>query len=213
MSRSAGRGYVHGRVKRAFDLTASLVSLVVLAPIFLILALLVVTCSGHPIFFTQERIGKDGRPFRLLKFRTMRVGSDRGLPLTALADRRVTRVGRLLRVTKLDELPQLVNVLRGEMSLIGPRPEVPRYVANYSVEERRVLQARPGMTDPASVFFVEEESLLAAVEEVRRERYYVEVILPRKLRINLEYMERAGFWYDLGLILLTLRAILRRQPS
>jgi lipopolysaccharide/colanic/teichoic acid biosynthesis glycosyltransferase len=206
-----GRTYLQGRLKRGFDLAVSLVTLLALSPIYLILAALVLVSSGTPIFFSQERIGRHGSPFRLFKFRTMVPGSDRGLHITASGDHRVTPVGRFLRAAKLDELPQFINILKGEMSLVGPRPEVPRYVLSYSPEQRRVLEARPGLTDPASVLFVEEERLLGSVDEGRRERYYIEEVLSKKLRMNLEYIERAGFWYDMILILRTLKAILSHQ--
>jgi lipopolysaccharide/colanic/teichoic acid biosynthesis glycosyltransferase len=211
MQHTRGPTYLQGRLKRGFDLAVSLVALVTLSPIFVILALLVLLSSGTPIFFSQKRIGRHGFPFRLFKFRTMHPGSDRGLPITASGDPRVTPVGHVLRATKLDELPQFINVLKGEMSLVGPRPEVPRYVLAYSPEQRRVLEARPGLTDPASVLFVEEERLLGSVAEDRRERYYIEEVLPKKLKMNLEYIERAGFWYDVTLILRTLKAILSHE--
>jgi len=193
------------------DLAVSLIALVLLAPIYLVLALALLAMTGPPVLFVQERVGLDGRPFRMIKFRTMRRETSGGLPLTASGDLRVTPLGRFLRSTKLDELPQLLNVLRGEMSLVGPRPEVPRYVAQYTVEQRRVLQARPGLTDPASVRFVEEEDLLGAVPEEHREEFYLQTILPRKLQMNLEYIERAGLGLDVALILQTIRAVLRLQ--
>ncbi len=207
--RRNGRAYCRGSLKRGFDLCISLLALVVLAPLLLLLALLLLIGSGRPVLFAQERIGMDGRPFRLLKFRTMRPDATRGLPITGSRDPRVTRVGRWLRALKLDELPQLVNVLRGEMSLVGPRPEVPRYVAQYSAAQREVFLTRPGLTDPASIAFVDEEALLGRVDEARRERFYLDEILPRKLDLNLEYIERAGFWYDLSLLLRTGLALLR----
>lgn len=203
-----GLEYLDGPLKRGFDVAASAVALLMLSPVFLILSLLVLVSSGAPFLFAQERVGRQGRPFRLFKFRTMRPGSHRGLGITADDDHRVTRIGRFLRASKLDELPQILNVLKGEMSLVGPRPELPRYVRTYSTEQRRVLEARPGLTDPATVFFVEEERLLGSVAEDRREQYYIKEILPAKLRMNLNYIERAGFRYDLALILQTLKAII-----
>jgi len=204
----AGLSYCHSARKRAFDLSVAVVLLTLLAPILVILALLVLVTSGPPILFRQERIGLGGRRFTLLKFRTMRPGSDRSMLLTARGDGRVTAVGRFLRVAKLDELPQLINVIRGEMSIVGPRPEVPRYVAGYDARQIEVLEVRPGLTDPASVLFRDEERLLGAVETERRETLYVETILPKKLELNIGYIERAGLCYDLGLIFGTLKAIL-----
>jgi len=207
MSRRRGTAYCTGRLKRGIDLVLGLVALTLLSPLLLIIAVAVAT-SCRPVVFRQVRIGLDGRPFRLLKFRAMRADADAGLPITGSGDPRVTSLGRLLRASKLDELPQLVNVVRGEMSLVGPRPEVPRYVALYTREQRGVLRVRPGLTDPASVLFRDEEALLGAVEEARRESYYVNEVLPRKLAINLQYVEQAGLMYDLALIVGTIKAVL-----
>jgi lipopolysaccharide/colanic/teichoic acid biosynthesis glycosyltransferase len=205
----AASAYPEGRLKRAFDVTAALAGLIVLAPLLALLALLVVATMGSPAFFVQERVGRGGAPFRLVKFRTMRPDGGQGPGLTARGDARVTPLGRVLRRTKCDELPQLWNVLRGDMSIVGPRPELPRYVALYDARQRRVLRARPGLTDPASIAFRDEESRLAAAPEDRRERLYVEQILPEKLRLNLEYLEGAGFLSDLGLIARTAAAVAR----
>src|SRR5204862_4380105 len=153
-----GRAYARGVVKRSLDLLAAGLALLLLAPLLLGLALLVGCTSRGPILFRQERIGLDGRPFRILKFRTMRPGG--GLPITGAGDDRITPVGRFLRRSKLDELPQLFNVWRGEMSIAGPRPEVPIYVAGYGAKERRVLEVRPGLTDPATLAYRDEERLL-----------------------------------------------------
>lgn len=211
----SGRGetYCTGRLKRGLDLVLSLLALVSLAPLFLILTLAVILTSGRPALFRQDWIGLDGRSFRLLKFRTMRAECGGGLPITGSGDPRVTFLGRFLRACKLDELPQLVNVFRGEMSFVGPRPEVPRYVALYTPEQRRVLRVRPGLTDPATVLFRDEEALLGAVDEARREAYYVNEVLPRKLAINLAYVERAGLLYDLRLIAGTIRVVLLPSHS
>ena len=208
-----GGAYCRGPLKRGLDLVVSLASLVLLAPVFLLLALALLLVSGTPVLFVQERVGLDGRPFRMYKFRTMRPDGPEGLPLTGSGDRRVTGFGRLLRASKLDELPQLVNVLRGEMSLVGPRPEVPRYVAHYNAEQRRVLETRPGLTDPASVHFLDEEALLGAVPEGRREKFYLDTVLPKKLQMNLEYIDRAGVGSDLTLILQTIRVVFRSARS
>ena len=207
MSAGRGRAYGRGALKRAVDLLASSAALLVLAPLFLVLSLLVALSSPGGVLFRQERVGLDGRPFRILKFRTMRPGV--GLPITGAGDRRITPVGRFLRRLKLDELPQLVNVWRGEMSIVGPRPEVPVYVAGYGAEQRRVLEVRPGLTDPATLAYRDEERLLGRVSPEDRERYYVAEILPRKLRLNLDYVERASFAWDCALVARTLGALMR----
>lgn len=206
MSAGRGRAYGRGALKRAVDLLASSAALLLLAPLLLVLALLVALSSPGGVLFRQERVGLDGRPFRILKFRTMRPGQ--GLPITGAGDRRITPVGRFLRRAKLDELPQLVNVWRGEMSIVGPRPEVPVYVAGYGPEQRRVLEVRPGLTDPASLAYRDEERLLGRVPPDDRERYYVAEILPRKLRLNLDYVERASLAWDCELVARTLGALL-----
>jgi lipopolysaccharide/colanic/teichoic acid biosynthesis glycosyltransferase len=210
---ATGRVYYDGRLKRGVDALAGVLGLLVLSPLLLLLAFAVRVTSGPPVLFVQERVGRRGRPFRLLKFRTMRQGSDSGLLITGSGDPRVTRLGRILRATKLDELPQLVNVLRGEMSLVGPRPEVPRYVEDYSADQRRILEARPGLTDPATILFRNEESLLGSVEDTRKERYYREEILPVKLAMNQEYLERASLPYDMLLVMRTLLAVLLQRSG
>lgn len=198
-------------LRRAFDVVAASLGLVVLAPLLGVVAVAIALDSPGPVLFRQERVGKGGAPFRILKFRTMRVDAERvGGQLTVGADPRITRVGAFLRAWKLDELPQLVNVVRGEMAIVGPRPEVPRYVALYTPEQRRVLDCRPGITDPASVRYRDESDLMAGHPEP--ERYYVEVVMPRKLALNLAYLERRSFSSDVGVILATLRAVLRASP-
>lgn len=201
------------RLKRAFDVGLSIVALLFLWPLLAGLGFCVLLAMGRPVVFKQERIGFEGRPFRLFKFRTMKNGEPGGLLITGTGDRRVTRFGRFLRVTKLDELPQLVNVLKGDMSIVGPRPEVARYVALYTPAQRLVLSVRPGLTDPATVLFRDEESLLGEVPEPRREDYYVREIMPRKLAINLDYLAGASFWRDLRLIGLTIIAIVDRRRA
>jgi lipopolysaccharide/colanic/teichoic acid biosynthesis glycosyltransferase len=197
-------------LKRALDVTAAAAGLVVLGPALVGIAALVKLTSPGPAIFRQERVGRDGRPFEILKFRTMTADAPgRGPEITRAGDARVTPVGRLLRRTKLDELPQLLNVLRGEMSLVGPRPEVPRYVARYSPEQRRVLSVRPGITDWASLAYLDEEDLLAAQADL--EHGYVHEIMPRKLALNLEYLERRGFWSDIGILWQTARTLLGRR--
>ena len=191
------------RTKRAFDLVGGL-GVVLLAPLLALLALLVKAEDGGPVLFKQERVGYRGRPFRIWKFRTMVPDAEtRGLPLTVGRDPRMTRIGAWMRRLKLDELPQLFNVLVGDMSLVGPRPDVPRYVALYRAPERRVLELVPGMTDEASIRYLGESTLLAASPDP--EPHYLEVIAPDKIRLSLAYAARATVWSDLRVILQTLR--------
>jgi lipopolysaccharide/colanic/teichoic acid biosynthesis glycosyltransferase len=189
--------------KRSFDLAISVGGLLVLAPLMLLIAVLVKAEDGGGVFFRQERIGRGGRAFRMWKFRTMVPGaSTLGPPLTAAGDRRITRIGGWLREKKLDELPQLFNVLLGEMTMVGPRPEVPKYVDMYTTEQRDVLKLAPGITDRASILFADESELLA--EHADPERFYIEEIVPEKIRINLEYAGRATLLNDLRVVLQTI---------
>lgn len=195
-----------GLVKRLFDIVAAGLGLLLLWPVLLAAAVWVKLDSPGPALFRQIRVGRLGVPFTIHKFRTMRVAP--GAAITVGADPRITRAGQVLRQTKLDELPQLWDVLRGAMSLVGPRPELPKYVELYPAELReRVLSVRPGITDPASLAFSHEAELLAAAADPERE--YREVILPAKLRLSADYASRASLLTDLGLILATLRRVLR----
>lgn len=193
--------------KRAVDVLAAALGLLLLAPLLGLIALAVKLDSRGPVFFRQERVGLGGERFRMFKFRTMVVDAEaRGLQITVAGDARITRVGRFLRRHKLDELPQLIDVLRGTMSLVGPRPEVPRYVQRYPEHLReRVLSVRPGVTDIASLRFGREAELLAKAPNP--ERHYVEVILPEKLRVAADYLENATLASDLRLVGLTLRTV------
>lgn len=192
------------RAKRALDLVGAGLGVVLLAPLLALLALLVKAEDGGPILFKQERIGYRGCPFWIWKFRTMVPDAERrGLALTVGGDPRVTRIGAWLRRLKLDELPQLLNVLVGDMSLVGPRPDVPRYVARYRAPERRVLELVPGMTDEAAIRYLDEDALLAAAPDP--ERHYLDEIAPGKIRVSLAYAARATVWSDLGVILATVR--------
>ena len=165
--------------------------------------------SEGPVFYRQVRVGKGNRDFRLFKFRSMRVGSDRkGLITVGGRDPRVTRSGYYIRKYKLDELPQLINVFTGDMSLVVPRPEVRKYVDLYTPEQMHVLDVRPGITDPASIRYRNENELLAQVEDP--DRYYVEVIMQDKLQLNLEYVEKQSFRFDLQLIFKTFSEIIRK---
>jgi lipopolysaccharide/colanic/teichoic acid biosynthesis glycosyltransferase len=193
--------------KRIFDASFAALALFVLSPLFLILVVLVKVSSAGPVFYRQERVGKNGRSFKIAKFRSMYANAERiGLPITRAGDPRVTWIGRLLRAGKLDELPQLWNVLKGEMSLVGPRPEVLRYVTSYSPEQREVLSILPGLTDPASIAYRDEEKLLGI--QVDPELYYREVVLPHKLDLNREYIRRMSFSYDVYLVLRTIGIVL-----
>lgn len=198
--------------KRLFDLTASGLGLLVLAPLLALITLLVRLDSEGPALFRQQRVGLHGEPFTILKFRTMYVGADkRGGSLTVGRDPRVTRVGRLLRHAKLDELPQLINVWRGDMSLVGPRPEVAKYVALYTPEQRTVLSVRPGITDLASIEFRSESDLLEGAGDP--EALYVSEIMPRKLELNRLYLERQSLAYDVALIFRTLWRVVRPRRA
>lgn len=193
-------------IKRAFDVLAASIGVVLLLPIFAAAALAVKLDSPGPVLFRQERVGRKGVLFRILKFRTMVVDAESTGQITLAKDARVTRVGAVLRHYKIDELPQLFNVIRGEMSLVGPRPEVPRYVACYPHAARKaVLSVRPGMTDWASIRFRDESALLAGAGDP--ERRYVEDILPVKLDYGMRYVQERGFFTDLKIIFMTLLAI------
>lgn len=199
-------------LRRALDVVASTAGLIVLLPFTLLTALAVAVDSPGPVLFRQRRVGLNGREFEILKFRTMRVDAEAvGGQLTVGTDPRVTRVGRFLRASKFDEIPQLFNVLRGDMSLVGPRPEVPRYVALYSPEQRQVLSVRPGITDPASIAYRSESQLMANAADP--ERLYIEELMPRKLDLNLEYLKRRTVGSDIGVVLQTIVAVLARRGS
>ena len=194
--------------KRAFDVAVAGTALVVGAPLLALVSAAIRLDSPGPILFRQIRVGRDKRPIETLKLRTMVADADRAGPqITASGDARITRVGRFLRKTKLDELPQLWNVLRGDMSLVGPRPEVPRYVETYRPEWQKLFTVRPGITDPASLTFRDEESLLGLARD--RERAYREVIMPMKLALALEGVERSSLRHDLGVIARTALSLVR----
>lgn len=196
-------------VKRTIDIAASLSGLLVLWPLFLVLAVLIKIDSHGPVFFRQVRVGRYGRPFRMWKLRSMRPDAERSGPgLTTSGDERVTRVGRVLRASKVDELPQLMNVLVGDMTLVGPRPELPSFVDHYRPDERVVLDVRPGITDPASILYRNEEAVLADVEDPLR--HYREVLLHDKIALNLEYQRNATVFSDLGIVWDTLVTLIRR---
>ncbi len=183
--------------KRGLDLVVAGLALACLWPVLLVLALLVKLDSPGPALYRAPRVGRDGRPFTMYKFRTMSLGADAGAGITGQADPRVTRLGRWLRRTRLDELPQLINVLRGEMSLVGPRPESPRYLPFYTPEQRAVLRVRPGITGPTQLRYRDEAALLTAPDI---EAQYVHELLPAKLASDLEYVRTRTFWLDLRLL-------------
>lgn len=193
--------------KRAFDLVAALAGLILLAPLFALAALWIRCDSPGPVFFRQQRVGRHGKLFAIYKFRTMTAAPTDTLQLTIGSDRRITGAGQFLRDYKLDELPQLINVLQGAMSLVGPRPEVPRYVACYPPEVRAiVLSVAPGITDWASILYREESTILGRAADP--ERAYLETILPAKLDYYVRYVRERSFWTDLRIIFSTLSAIM-----
>jgi lipopolysaccharide/colanic/teichoic acid biosynthesis glycosyltransferase len=197
------KGFYANYGKRALDLLLATAGLILLLPLFGVVAGCIKLTSRGPIFFRQLRIGQNGRPFRIVKFRTMSTQTSHSdLAITVARDPRVTVVGGLLRSYKVDELPQLWNVIRGEMSLVGPRPEVPFYVAGYTPEQRAVLSARPGITDPASLTYRNEEQILAAQKDP--EKFYRAQVLPDKLSRNRVYLENITFSSDVSIILETI---------
>ncbi len=194
-------------LKRIMDILISAAALLALWPLFLLIALAIRLDSRGPAFYRQERVGKDGEPFRIFKFRTMVQDADRkGPEITVGGDSRITRVGAFLRKTKLDELAQLINVFSGEMSFVGPRPEVPRYVRLYTPYQRQVLLVRPGITDYASIAYRNENDLLAEADDP--ERCYVEKIMPDKIELNMRYLREISPATDLKLILKTIAAVI-----
>ena len=194
-------------MKRLFDILASFIGLIIISPVFLVLGIWIKLDSKGPVFYKQVRVGRGNRDFFLYKFRSMRVGADKaGLITVGGRDPRVTRSGYYIRKYKLDEFPQLINVLKGDMSLVGPRPEVRKYVEMYTPEQMHVLDVRPGITDLASIRYRNENELLEKAEDP--DKYYIEVIMQDKLRINLEYVKEHSFLYDIKLIFGTFWAII-----
>lgn len=194
-------------MKRIFDIVASSCGLLVLLPLFVVLAVWIKLDSRGPVFYRQARVGRNNKDFRLFKFRSMRVGADKqGLITVGGHDPRVTRSGYFIRKYKLDELPQLINVFIGDMSLVGPRPEVRKYVNMYTPEQMHVLDVRPGITDMASIRYRNESELLESVEDP--DRYYIDVIMQDKLRMNLAYVAKHSFWSDIRLIFKTFYEII-----
>ena len=193
--------------KRAMDIVLSAAALCVLWPVLLLIALAIVVDDPGPVFYRQVRVGRGGKPFRIFKFRTMVVDADKkGLSITVGRDSRITRVGALLRKTKLDELAQLLNVLCGQMSFVGPRPEVPRYVELYTPYQRQVLLVRPSITDYASIAYRNENDLLAGADDP--ERMYIETIMPDKIELNMKYLREISPLTDVRLMLRTVLEVI-----
>lgn len=194
---------VNRTIKRIFDFVCSGIGLIILSPVLIVIAIMIKKGSDGPIFFKQIRVGKNGENFEILKFRTMVVDAEKlGRQITVGNDNRITKVGGFLRKYKLDELPQLINVFKGDMSLVGPRPEVPRYVKLYTEEQRKVLNVKPGITDLASLKYKDENELLGKAENP--DECYINTIMPDKLALNLEYINKSNIFYDIYIIITTI---------
>ena len=194
-------------LKRMFDIILSLFGLMILLPFMLIIAIFIKLDSKGPVFFKQIRVTKGGREFKIFKYRTMKVGSDKYSQITVGKDNRITGIGSFLRKYKLDEIPQLINVLIGDMSLVGPRPEVPKYVVLYTDEQKEILKVRAGITDYASIEFSDENDLLASEKDP--EKAYIEKIMPKKIELNKKYLSEISVLADVRIILLTIKKILK----
>lgn len=193
-------------IKRIFDILFSFFGILFLLPLIILLSFVIIIESGFPVLYFQKRVGKDFRDFLLIKFRTMHKNSEKqGLITIGQKDKRITKSGFWLRKYKLDELPQLINVFWGDMSFVGPRPEVRKYVEMYDEKQKRVLSVRPGLTDYASLEFIDESKILATYSNP--EKAYVEIIMPEKLRLNLKYIDNQGIMSDIGIIIQTIKRI------
>lgn len=193
-------------MKRLCDIVLSALGLIIFCPLFLVLSIWVALDSTGGVFYRQTRVGRGGRDFKLLKFRSMRIGADKkGLITIGDKDARITISGYYIRKYKFDELPQLINVLKGDMSFVGPRPEVRKYVDLYTAEQLCVLNVRPGITDPASIQYSNENELLEKAENP--EQYYINTVMPDKLRINLEYLKKRTLWSDFKVIIKTISKV------
>ena len=190
-------------IKRIFDIVCSGLGLIILSPFLLFVAIRIKMDSDGPVFFKQIRVGEKGREFKILKFRTMVVDAEKlGRQITVGNDSRITKIGAFLRKYKIDELPQLINVFKGDMSLVGPRPEVPRYVNMYTEEQRKVLDVKPGITDLASIRYRDENELLGQAENP--DEFYINTIMPDKLALNMEYINKSNVFLDIYIILKTI---------
>lgn len=195
-------------IKRIFDFTVSSIGIIIISPILLVISILIKLDSKGPILFKQIRVGKNGKPFKIFKFRTMVVDAEKkGMQITVGRDSRITKSGHVLRKTKLDELPQLFNVLTGEMSFVGPRPEVPRYVEMYDENQKSILKVRPGITDLASIKYRNENDLLA--KSLDPEATYINEIMPKKIELNIEYLKNMSVLYDIKLIIRTVLVVIK----
>ncbi|NPA51580.1 MAG: sugar transferase [Aquificae bacterium] len=195
-------------IKRILDFVLSLIGLIILLPVFVIVAVLIKKEDGGAVFFRQERVGQNGKLFKIYKFRTMVENAEKlGAQVTKGDDPRITKIGKILRKYKIDELPQLINVLKGEMSLVGPRPEVPKYVKAYPKDYAEILKVKPGITDYASLEYIDEEKLLKGAENP--EEVYIKQILPEKIKFYKKYLKEISFTTDLKLILRTILRIVR----
>ena len=192
-------------LKRCFDLFFSVLGVLILLPLIIVVSILIKLTSKGAVLFKQVRVTKDGKLFKIYKFRTMRENSEGNKQITVGNDSRITSIGHILRKTKLDELPQLFNVIKGEMSLVGPRPEVPRYVELYTEEQRKILSVPAGITDYASIYFSNESELLGKAEDP--EKYYIEKIMPHKIDLNMKYINNMGILTDIKIIMLTILKI------
>lgn len=195
-------------IKRIFDFTVSSIGIIIISPILLVISILIKLDSKGPILFKQIRVGKNGKPFKIFKFRTMVVDAEKkGMQITVGRDSRITKSGHVLRKTKLDELPQLFNVLAGEMSFVGPRPEVRRYVEMYEENQKSILKVRPGITDLASIKYRNENDLLA--KSLDPEATYINEIMPKKIELNIEYLKNMSVLYDIKLIIRTVLVVIK----
>jgi lipopolysaccharide/colanic/teichoic acid biosynthesis glycosyltransferase len=196
-------------LKRAFDFVSSLLGLILISPVLVTLAVLIKKEDGGPVFYRGVRVGRFGKLFRIFKFRTMVVNAEKlGGPSTADDDPRITKMGKFIRKFKLDELPQILNVLKGEMSIVGPRPEVQMYVDMFAEEEKAIMSVRPGITDWASIWNPDEGAILAGSSDP--EKTYMEKIRPEKIRLQLKYVREQSLWVDLKIILWTLKAVVMK---
>jgi lipopolysaccharide/colanic/teichoic acid biosynthesis glycosyltransferase len=194
-------------LKRLFDIIGSIIGLFLLSPLFLLLSIWIKIDSKGPVFYRQKRVGKNGKLFSLFKFRSMNIGAEKnGLLTVGRNDSRITRSGFFIRKYKLDEFPQLINVLSGDMSIVGPRPEVPKYVALYNENQMKVLQIKPGISDWASIKFSNESELLE--KSKNPEKFYLNEVMPQKLALNLKYVETKTIWMDFKIIFFTIKKIL-----
>jgi len=195
-------------IRRIVDIILALTGLVILFPLLLIISIGIIFSSGLPVFYIQQRVGKNNKDFGLIKFRTMRPDADReGLITVGEDDNRITKAGRFLRKYKLDELPQLINILKGDMGFVGPRPEVRKYVDLYNAEQMKVLNIRPGLTDPASIAYLQENKLLQSFEDP--EKAYIEIIMPAKLALTIQYIEKRNIRRDFRIMWSTIIGILK----